>query len=94
MLEIAFALAMVFLYIFEIDRGLYPPGIVVSSLELHMQFLSHATLIALMTAASFIDIDEKIIPDAIRFPERFWVWLRNVVSGEPFACLGAGIASH
>jgi len=33
-----------------------------------VMFLSHVILIGLMAAASFIDIDEKIIPDAITVP--------------------------
>ena len=36
--------------------------------SLHWQFFSHAILFGLMLAASFIDIDEKIIPDAITVP--------------------------
>ena len=68
LIELAFSLAMVFLYIFEIDRGLYPAGVVVASMDLHMQFFSHVTLFALMLAASFIDIDERIIPDEITIP--------------------------
>ncbi len=34
----------------------------------HAVFLSHVLLITLMAAASFIDIDEKIIPDEITLP--------------------------
>lgn len=34
----------------------------------HATFLNHALLITLMAAASFIDIDEKIIPDEITVP--------------------------
>ncbi|MDZ7615798.1 MAG: prepilin peptidase, partial [Patescibacteria group bacterium] len=35
---------------------------------LHLQFLAHALLILFMLAASLIDADEKIIPDAITVP--------------------------
>ena len=35
---------------------------------LHCQYFAHATLIALMLAASLIDADEKTIPDAITVP--------------------------
>jgi len=35
---------------------------------LHAQFFSHAVLLALMTAASLIDLDERQIPDAITVP--------------------------
>ena len=34
----------------------------------HAVFLNHVLLIGLMVAASFIDIDEKIIPDEITVP--------------------------
>lgn len=43
------------------------PGIVSAWLT-QQEFISHAILILLMTAASFIDIDEKIIPDEITVP--------------------------
>lgn len=35
---------------------------------LHMQYLAHMLLLALMTIATFIDFDERIIPDEITFP--------------------------
>ncbi len=35
---------------------------------LHLEFAAHAVLIALMLAASLIDVDEKIIPDEITIP--------------------------
>ncbi len=41
---------------------------VVSDGVTHAMFLTHVVLIALMAAASFIDIDEKIIPDEITVP--------------------------
>jgi leader peptidase (prepilin peptidase) / N-methyltransferase len=40
----------------------------VSSEWAHAIFFGHAVLIGLMTAASFIDIDEKIIPDEVTVP--------------------------
>ena len=39
-----------------------------SILQLHGQFLSHALLLCLMTVATFIDFDEKTIPDTITVP--------------------------
>ncbi|MCH2113317.1 MAG: A24 family peptidase [Pirellulales bacterium] len=46
-----------------------PPGTnVVSAWLPHQTLLSHGLLILLMAAASFIDIDEKIIPDTITVP--------------------------
>src|SRR5204862_5239331 len=35
---------------------------------LHQQFVSHAILMALMLVATFIDFDEKTIPDEITIP--------------------------
>ena len=35
---------------------------------MHLEFAAHAVLIALMLAASLIDVDEKIIPDEITIP--------------------------
>lgn len=35
---------------------------------LHVQFLTHMLLLSLMTIATFIDFDERIIPDEITFP--------------------------
>ena len=47
---------------------LLPLANVVPTTWTHATFLNHALLITLMAAASFIDIDEKIIPDAITVP--------------------------
>ncbi len=58
------------LYWWEIDRQ----GLVLAGLRpmrpepLHAQFACHVVLIALMLAGSLIDLDEKIIPDAITVP--------------------------
>jgi len=41
---------------------------VISTSWTHPTFFNHVLLITLMAAASFIDIDEKIIPDAITVP--------------------------
>jgi leader peptidase (prepilin peptidase)/N-methyltransferase len=58
------------LYWWEIERlGLVrdqlAPGLVPPLGPLHWQFVSHAILLLWMLAASFIDIDEKLIPDEI-----------------------------
>ena len=71
MMEFALAVGLVTLYLWEIEGGLIPPmrGLVPpSALALHCQFAAHAVLIALMTAATFIDFDEQMIPDAITIP--------------------------
>src|SRR5204863_5867278 len=44
--------------------GVAPPG----AAMLHHEFISHAILIALMLVATFIDFDEKTIPDEITIP--------------------------
>ncbi|MBN1851964.1 MAG: prepilin peptidase [Pirellulales bacterium] len=52
----------------RIARELRNPAIAQAAVPawlIHVQFASHAILIAFMVAASFIDIDEKLIPDGI-----------------------------
>ena len=74
LLEVGTGIALVALYWWEVTRlGLIQgqmPGILIvpPTSVLHWQFLSHAILFGLMLAASFIDIDEKIIPDEITIP--------------------------
>ena len=70
LLEIGFPLAMMALYIFEVEEnGLMPLGFASPSTAiLHTQFCSHFVLCSLMTVATFIDFDEKIIPDEITIP--------------------------
>ncbi len=71
-IELALAGGLAGLYYWEIEQlgliprraGLIPP----SPVMLHAQFLAHAVLIALMTACTFIDFDEKTIPDEITLP--------------------------
>lgn len=70
-LEIAVGLALAGLYWWEVVRmGLIHDqlqGIAVAPplWPIHWQFVSHTILFCWMMAASFIDIDEKIIPDEI-----------------------------
>lgn len=71
LIELALALGLVGLYYWEVELGgliplrPLPPGL---GVMLHCQFLAHALLIGLMTAATFIDFDEKTIPDEITLP--------------------------
>ena len=51
-----------------LQAPLMPLANVVPTSWTHATFINHALLITLMAAASFIDIDEKIIPDEITVP--------------------------
>ncbi len=70
LLEIGLGVALAALYWWEVVRlgllqGQLPVAIAPPTGLLHLQFASHAILLCWMLAASFIDIDEKIIPDEI-----------------------------
>jgi leader peptidase (prepilin peptidase) / N-methyltransferase len=71
LLEIAAGAALAALYWWEIPQfGLIRDQLAGVAIRppigaLHFQFLSHALLLCWMLAASFVDIDEKIIPDEI-----------------------------
>jgi leader peptidase (prepilin peptidase) / N-methyltransferase len=69
-LELAAGAGFAWLYWWEVDQaGLYPAGVPRPDLwTLHGQYLVHVLLISLMTVATFIDLDEKTIPDAITLP--------------------------
>jgi len=79
-IELAMGLGLALLYWWEVDQQglvaqqvatLLQGAIVVPRVSeglTHSVFLSHVLLITLMVAASFIDIDEKIIPDEITIP--------------------------
>jgi leader peptidase (prepilin peptidase) / N-methyltransferase len=71
LLEVGVGVALAALYWWEVERlGLIRDqlqGIAIAppTSAIHWQFLSHTILFCWMLAASFIDIDEKIIPDEI-----------------------------
>ena len=74
LLEVLAGVGFAALYFWEIERqgllpaamtGPLPPG---SMAVLHAQYGAHLLLIALMLVASMIDLDEKIIPDAVTIP--------------------------
>jgi len=79
-IELAMGLGLALLYWWEVDQqGLVAQQVAallrgaivaprVSEGLTHSVFFSHGILITLMVAASFIDIDEKIIPDEITIP--------------------------
>jgi leader peptidase (prepilin peptidase) / N-methyltransferase len=70
-IELLTALGLAWLYWWEVSAaGLLPPGVQWALPHdwpqiAQCQFLAHAALIALMLAASMIDVDERTIPDAI-----------------------------
>jgi prepilin signal peptidase PulO-like enzyme (type II secretory pathway) len=69
LIELLLAVGLAALYWLERHQGLLPPGAVPQQLAtMHLQFGSHAVLICLMTVASFIDLDEKTIPDEVTLP--------------------------
>ncbi|MCA9215759.1 MAG: prepilin peptidase [Planctomycetales bacterium] len=66
LIECAFVLGVALLYVHELNKGFYPLGAVAPSLKtLYCQFAAHFALISLLIVATFIDIDEKTIPDRI-----------------------------
>ncbi len=67
LIELATGLGLAVLYYGEMNCWLLPVVTAPPSL-LHVQFLSHAILISLMMVATFIDFDEKMIPDSITLP--------------------------
>ncbi len=81
-IELFTGLLFVGLYCWEIDRwGLLPPDLrdwleqpgnhldrQAALVVMHWEYLAHAVLICFMIVASFIDIDEKTIPDAVTIP--------------------------
>lgn len=78
LIELALAVGLPWLYWWEVvQQALLPPfapGLPLAPLValpgdvLHLQYLGHVVLIALMTVATFIDIDERLIPDQITVP--------------------------
>lgn len=70
-IELMLGVGLALLYWWEVEQGLVPEAVwKVKKLPLpetwiHAQFAIHVILISLMTIASFIDIDEKYIPDHI-----------------------------
>jgi leader peptidase (prepilin peptidase) / N-methyltransferase len=70
LLELAVGGGFAWLYWWEVAQaGLYPVTVPhPDAWTLHAQYLVHVLLISLMTVATFIDFDEKTIPDAITLP--------------------------
>lgn len=70
LLELAFGIGYAWLYWWEIDGRLLPAAVIppYPPRDIHAQYLSHLVLLTLMAVATFIDFDEKTIPDAITVP--------------------------
>ena len=80
LIELTFIIGLAALYAFELNGGLLPVGSIRPPLSvLRTQFVHHACLIALMLIATFIDLDEKTIPDEV------------TISGTLLAVLLAGL---
>lgn len=70
-IEFACGAGFAALYWWEMQRGLLPlplRGLLLPDEVLLAQFFSHIVLLALMAVATFIDFDEKTIPDEITVP--------------------------
>jgi prepilin signal peptidase PulO-like enzyme (type II secretory pathway) len=72
LIELGLPIFLAWLYWYEVTGGLLPRNRlpVDARIEpwLHVQYLSHALLTLLMCAATFIDFDERTIPDWITIP--------------------------
>lgn len=69
LIELCYAAGMVWLFHFETNNGLVLPGFgMMFASYWYPIFGVHAFLIALLTAATFIDFDEQSIPDLITLP--------------------------
>jgi prepilin signal peptidase PulO-like enzyme (type II secretory pathway) len=68
LIELALGLGFAWLYHWEINGGLLPAPLTPPMADAHVQYFSHIFLLSLMTVATFIDFDEKTIPDAITVP--------------------------
>jgi leader peptidase (prepilin peptidase)/N-methyltransferase len=71
-LEVLFPLGLGWWYWYETSGGLLPRLALPPSIEmqawLHLQFVAHAILGMAMIIATFIDFDERTIPDSITIP--------------------------
>lgn len=71
-IELCLGLGLAGLYYFEVEKqALWPPAArdhAALAIACHAQFLAHALLVMFMTVATFIDFDERTIPDAITMP--------------------------
>lgn len=71
LIELAVGVGFAWLYWWEMGGGLLPqlPNLTFpNAATLHAQYVAHVFLISLMMVATFIDFDEKTIPDEITVP--------------------------
>ena len=71
LIELVLGVGWAVLYWWEVDRAGLMPARVPVQLDpwvLHAQYWGHVLLVSLMVVATFIDFDEKTIPDAITVP--------------------------
>lgn len=88
-IELAFAAAMAWLYVFELRGGLQPSGAgQVPLATFVVQYPLHYLLASLLTIATFIDLDEQTIPDRITLPGSVLALLASAVWP---ACRLAGV---
>jgi leader peptidase (prepilin peptidase)/N-methyltransferase len=103
LIELFVAAGLPLLYWWEISGGLIPASFGLSNLGnkmqyiAHAQFAAHAVLFSLLIVATFIDFDERLIPDAITVPGAVFglVWsaiapMSLLVSAIPTPAAGAG----
>jgi prepilin signal peptidase PulO-like enzyme (type II secretory pathway) len=70
-IELLFASGLTALYFLEMGHGLLVPNMAGELPDPEMllaQFLGHALLLSLLTVATFIDFDERSIPDGVTIP--------------------------
>jgi leader peptidase (prepilin peptidase) / N-methyltransferase len=69
LIEFGTPIALVFLHLYCMDASFMPAGLIpISQTTLWHQFIAFGLLISLMTVATFIDFDERTIPDLITIP--------------------------
>jgi len=71
LIELACGAGLAVLYWWEVEQAALLPQAAAASFDrwlLHAQYAGHVALFALMLVATFIDFDEKTIPDAITVP--------------------------
>lgn len=69
LIELFCGVGLAILFFWEMDGKMVPPGAGERPpLSLFAEFLSHATLLSWLVVATFIDFDERTIPDEITVP--------------------------